>query len=179
MQRVPARAAGHQSRFAFHLLQAYRAHGPVVLPPDGRLMVRPVGARQQLVKPLARPGAGQDVRGHRRAQEARELARPQRPPPDACVVQGATEDTEDDEQDVLAGHGAVGAGAGWDGCEGHLVHIAGGTQDEEVGIGAVDEAERVAQGTDDPVGYMLGQVISVSVNRMGIGWWGVGTYGLH
>lgn len=128
------------------------------------------------MEPRACPGTGEDAGRCWGRQEPCQLAWPQLAAPDARVVEGEAEDTEEDEEDVLARDGgAVRASAGGGGGgEGDGVDVAGGAEDEEVRADAVEEAEAVAEGADDAVSDLLGRISVAGGLR-----WGVGSDGLH
>lgn len=134
------------------------------------------------MKPLPHGGAGKRVAGGGQIEEAADLARPERPPPQARVVEREREYSDEDEEDVLAGGGAVGARARRRGGDVDGVDVSGGAEDEEEGVGAVEEAEAVADGADDAVGEGLGGVEAVALLRRGavvVGWGGTGPDGFH
>lgn len=78
---------------------------------------------------------------------------------EAGVVEGEAKDAEEDEEDVLARDGAVWARTCRGGGEGDDVDVAGGAEDIEVGVRAVEEGEVVAQCADEAVGDGLDRVV--------------------
>lgn len=84
-----------------------------------------------------------------------ELARPESSPPQARVVEGHTEYSNKHEQYVFTGDGTIRAGARWSGGDVNGVNIPGSPEDEEMGVGAMEEAEAVVEGSGYPVGEGL------------------------
>lgn len=79
------------------------------------------------------------------------------------------------KEDVLARGGAVGASAGRGGREGNGVYIPSSAEDEEVGVGAVEEEESMVDGADDAVRDGVGRGTWATV-KMGVG---AGGRGFH
>lgn len=129
------------------------------------------------MEPLPEGGAGEGVAGGGEGEEAAELARPESPAPEAGVVEGDGEDADEDEEDVLARGGAVRARACHVGGEADGVDVSGGPEDEEEGVGAVEESEPVPDGADDPVGERVAGA-AVERRRMVVRG-GAGTDGFH
>lgn len=107
---------------------------------------------EELVKPLAEAGAGDGVRRSGGGEEAAEVAGAEGTAAEADVVDGDAEYSDEDEENVFTGSGAIGARARGEGRESDGVDVAGGAEDEEGGVGAVEEEEAVAEGTEDSVG---------------------------
>lgn len=125
--------------------------------------------------------AGKCFAGGGKVEQAVKLARPERPPPQARIVEGDTEYSNKHKENVFTGGGTVGAGAGWGGGDVHGVDVSSGAKDEEKGVGAVEQAEAVANGADDAVGEGLSGVEAVALQRWAVvvrrG--GAGRDGLH
>jgi hypothetical protein len=163
VHRVPARPARQdrlrrRGRGRRHLLEAHRARRAVERPPRRRRVLAAVGGLAagrpggpELVEPLPGARAGEHVRVRGRGDESRDLARAQRLPPDAGLVEGEAEDAEQDEEDVLAGHGGVRARARRGGGQRHRVHVSRGAEHEELRPRAVQQPELVLQRADDAV----------------------------
>lgn len=80
---------------------------------------------------------------------------------------------------MFARGGAVGARARDGGGDVDGVDVAGGAEDEEEGVGTVEEAEAVADGADDAVGDGLGGVEAVAGVAAVVGRGGAGGDGFH
>lgn len=129
-------------------------------------------------KSLPEGGAGEGFSGGGEGEEAAELARPERAAPEAGVVKGDGEDADEDEEDVLARGGAVRARARHVGGEVDGVDVSCGAEDEEEGVGAVEKAEAVPNGSDDPFGEGVAGA-AVERGRMVVVRGGAGTNGFH
>lgn len=184
---VPARPARHQP-LAPSLLQLVQADGArrPVLDSDPLGRSRPVGPRPRPrpeevpVEPLPEAGPRHRVGRGRRREESLELARPEGPPLQAGVVEGDAEHADEDEQYVLARGRAVGARARGAGRQRHGVHVPRGAEDEEGGLGAVEEQEVVADGPDYPVHGRLGRPEELARRMVAAaGRRGIGGHGLH
>lgn len=92
-----------------------------------------------------------------------ELARPERSPPQARVFEGNTEYSNKHEQYVFTGNGAIRAGARRSGGDVNGVNIPGGAEDEEMGVGAMEEAEAVVEGSGYSVGVGLSRAEAVAL----------------
>lgn len=188
VHRVPARPARHHP-LAPSLLQLVQADGAgrPVLNVDLLGQPRPVGPRPRPrpeevpVEPLPEAGPRHRVGRRRRGEEPLELARPEGPPLQAGVVEGDPEHADEDEQYVLARGRAVGARARGAGRQRHGVHVPRRAEDEEGGLGAVEEQEVVADGPDDPVHGRLGRPKELARRMMAAAGPGrrVGGDGLH
>lgn len=80
---------------------------------------------------------------------------------------------------MLAWRGTVRASARRGGGDVYCVDVSGGAQDEEERVGAVEEAERVAEGTDYSVSEGLRGRDGTAVRRLGVGRGGAGSDGFH
>lgn len=148
MNWIPTSSTGDDLVFFPHFFHTNGTRDPILHLYTGFL---PFG-EEKLVKPLAKSGAGEGVRRSGEFEEAAELRGADGSLAKAEVIEGEAENTNEDEEDVLAGGGAVGAGAGGEGGEGDGVDIAGGAQYEEGGVRAVEEKERVAESAEDSTG---------------------------
>lgn len=108
------------------------------------------------MKPLPDAGPSDGVRQRGRAEEPGQLAGSEGPPPEAAVVERNTQHADEHEEYVLARGGTVGARARRGDGQGDDVDVARGAQDEEVGVGSVEQAELVVEGSDHAVGEGLG-----------------------
>lgn len=108
------------------------------------------------MKPLAEGGTGEGVGEGGEVKKAAELGGTDGAAAEGEVIGGEAEYSNENEEDVLARGSAVGAGAGGEGGEGDGVDISGGAKNEEGGVGAVEEEERVAESAEDAIGDGLG-----------------------
>lgn len=191
VHQVPARRARHHplGPSLLHLVHADGARRPVLnADPLRQPSVGPRPRPEEVpVEPLPEARPRHRVRRRRRGEEALELARTEGPPLQARVVEGDAEHADEDEQDVLARGGAVGARARGAGRQRHGVHVPGGAEDEEGGVGAVEEEEVVADGPDNAVDGRLGRleelsrqvVVAALAAAAGRRRGGIGGHGLH
>ncbi|GMN39987.1 hypothetical protein TIFTF001_009217 [Ficus carica] len=174
--RIPARAARHHPLLLCHLLQADGAARPLLElhPRRERSRRGPAGVEEELVESAAEGGAGEGVWEGGGGEEAGEVAGAEGAAAEGGVVGGDAKGADEDEEDVLARGGAVGAGAGRGGGEGDGVDVGGGAEDEEGGgVGAVEEEEAVVEGPDYAVRDGLGrraEAAAVAVAGVVVGW---------
>lgn len=115
-----------------------------------------------MMKPFPSTGTGKSSSRSRYGEQAGEVTWSQHPSPQADIIKWQSENTEKHKEDVLARYRPVRASAGGGSGECNSVDIARCTKDEELGVGSVEKAKTVVDGTGDPVGDELRRVVPAS-----------------